>query len=376
MERGEILRWLREPDQRRLQPLWRQADAVRKARVGDAVYLRAVVEISNFCVRHCEYCGWRAPNRQIVRYRMSQAEILACARQAASCGCGSITLQAGEDPEITPDWMAGLIRQIRSATPLTVGLSLGEVDREPLRAWRMAGAERYLLRFETSNPALYQRIHPQRVGQTTDRLKILGCLRALGYQVGSGVMVGIPGQTYEDLANDIELFGLLDLDWIGVSPYEPHPDTPLGQAAAAGQATGNGSYHSSSLGSASESQVPNTDLMTYKVIALARLVCPRASISSTTPLAHSSRNGHELGLMRGANVIVPDLTPAHYRAKSEVGGHAVGPGQSAARLHALLRRQIVGLGRVVGTEPGRGGNLYRRGQAGGPAGWGDYRYLF
>ena len=279
-----ILNWLREPDADRLDELWRTADRLRQQYVGDEVHLRGLVEISNYCDSRCGYCGLRGPNTGLARYRLSEAEILDCVQQAVVFGYGTIVLQAGEDPELTQEWVARLVQRIKAETPLAVTLSLGERSEEELRAWRFAGADRYLLRFETSNRQLYQRIHPSPPGHTSDRLGLLPRLRELGYEVGSGVMIGIPGQSYEDLARDIQLFGELDLDMIGVGPFLPHPATPLGVPQRAATCA---------------DQVPSSELMTYKVIALARLVCPRANIPSTTALATLNRlRGRELGLAR------------------------------------------------------------------------------
>ena len=208
---------------------------------------------------------------------------MACVRKAVEFGYGTVVLQAGEDPELTCQRIAGLVRRIKAETPLAVTLSLGERDDDELAAWREAGADRYLLRFETSNRALYERIHPPRPTCRRpsrrrvcryDRLAILATLRRLGYEVGSGVMIGIPGQTYDDLADDIELFGRLNLDMIGVGPYLPHPDTPLADRDAWPDA-------------ADGQQVPANEVMTYKVIALARLVCPRANIPGHHGAGHA-----------------------------------------------------------------------------------------
>ncbi|MBM4040413.1 MAG: [FeFe] hydrogenase H-cluster radical SAM maturase HydE, partial [Planctomycetes bacterium] len=321
MERTAILNWLREESEARLSDLWREADAVRRENVGDDVHLRGLVEVSNHCLRSCAYCGLRAPNRALDRYRMAADEVLACARQAVELAYGTLVLQSGEDYGLTRDWMAGLIRCIKSETPLAVTLGLGERPDEDLVAWREAGADRYLLRFETSNPTLYHRIHPPlravagsghasrvtRHASAIPRLALLRRLRDLGYETGGGVMIGLPGQTYADLAADILLFRDLDLDMIGVGPYLPHPATPLGRHSA------------SRTPHSAFGQVPNSELMTYKVVALTRLVCPWANIPSTTALATVNReSGRELGLARGANVVMPNLTPPQYRALYEV----------------------------------------------------------
>ena len=175
----------------------------------------------------CAYCGLRTANREITRYCMSADEILACADTAVRFGYGTVVLQSGEDPAVSREWVANLVGEIKRRTPLAVTLSLGEREPHELAAWRHAGADRYLLRFETSNPQLYARIHPPRPGMTSDRVALLRQLRCIGYEVGSGIMIGIPGQTYDDLARDILLFAELDLDMVGVGPFLPHPQTPL-----------------------------------------------------------------------------------------------------------------------------------------------------
>jgi len=338
MNRSEILNWLRETDPARLDVLWRRADTARRQRVGDAVHLRGLVEISNACARSCGYCGIRADNTKLERYRMTADEILACARRAVAFGYGTVVLQAGEDYGLTREWVADVVRRIKAATPLAVTLSLGERPDADLALWRAAGADRYLLRFETSNRALYDRIHPPLDGRPSDRFAILHRLRELGYEIGSGVMIGIPGQTYDDLAADIEAFREWDLDMIGVGPYILHPDTPLGQK-------GSDAF--------SSDQAPNTELMTYKVVALARLVCPGANIPSTTALATLNKaEGRELGLQRGANVVMPNLTPVQYRALYEIYPAKACIDETADECHGCLVRRIRSIGRTVGA--GRG----------------------
>ncbi|HSW44095.1 MAG TPA: [FeFe] hydrogenase H-cluster radical SAM maturase HydE [Phycisphaerae bacterium] len=346
MDRKELLTWLRQDNPRKLDELWRMADTLRRENVGDAVHLRGLIELSNHCSRSCWYCGIRGDNREVERYRMTEAEILECAAQAARFGYGTVVLQAGEDPGIRPEGLADLIRAIRSRSGLAVTLSLGERSDEELRLWREAGADRYLLRFETSNPELFERIHPSASHKRSDRVGILKTLGSLGYEVGSGVMIGIPGQTWDDLANDILLFADLDLDMIGVGPFLPHPATPLGQDMQ-------------KLLAPPGEQVPNTEDVTYKVIALARIVCPRANIPSTTALATLNRfNGREIGLTRGANIVMPNLTPMQYRALYEIYPAKACVQETAESCHHCLRRRILGIGRTIGT--GRGDSPNRR----------------
>ena len=349
MQHAEIVGWLREARPERLAELWRTADRVRQENVGGEVFLRGLIEISNYCVRLCAYCGLRAANAGLPRYRMSAEEILGCAGQAKSFGYGTVVLQSGEDPGLESAAVVEVVRTIKREYGLAITLSLGERTDDELRAWRAAGADRYLMRFETSNRELYERIHPPRPGRTNDRLGILRRIRAMGYEVGSGVMIGIPGQSYDDLARDIELFAELDLDMIGVGPYLTHPDTPLG--------SGQPSLESGQ-------QVPNTEAMTYKVIALARLVCPRANIPATTALATLNRaQGRELGLVRGANVIMPNLTPPLYRAMYEIYPNKACVQETGEACFSCVTQRIESLGRSVGGGPGDSPNVrQRRGQ--------------
>lgn len=367
MTHTEILNWLREDEPARLDQLWQQADCTRRESVGDAVHLRGLIEFSNVCRRQCGYCGLRADNTAIQRYRMTDAEIIDCVAQAVTFGYGTVVLQSGEDPKLDPTWLANLVRRIRRDMPLAVTLSVGERDESDYRLWRDAGADRFLLRFETSNRELFNRIHPSLSergrpdgvgtgeaasgdhGSRNPRLAILRLLRSLGYQIGSGVMIGIPGQSFDDLARDIALFAELDLDMIGVGPFLPHPRTPLGNIDATPRCD-----NAQSVDNAN--QVPNSELMTYKVVALARLVCPQANIPSTTALATVNlAQGRELGLMRGANVVMPNLTPTKYRQLYEIYPAKACVRETAQRCHGCLRSRIESIGRHVAT--GRGDRI-------------------
>jgi biotin synthase len=338
----EILTWLREHDSQRLDQLWQAADRLRQRYAGDEVHLRGLVEISNCCTSRCAYCGLRVSNTALTRYRLSEDEIMSCVRQAVAFGYGTVVLQAGEDPGLTRDWIARLVGRIKTETPLAVTLSLGERPEPELLAWRAAGADRYLLRFETSNRPLYDRIHPSPPGRVSDRLGLLPRLRDMGYEIGSGVMIGIPGQSYEDLARDIQWFGELDLDMIGVGPFLPHPATPLGDPGW----------------DAAADQVPSSEEMTYKVIALARLVCPRANIPSTTALATLNRlRGRELGLARGANVVMPNLTPPEYRVLYEIYPDKACVRETGDACHTCLGVRIAAIDRHVGQGRGDSPNF-------------------
>jgi biotin synthase len=343
----EILHWLLEEDEGRLDELWRRADAVRRENVGNEVHLRGLIEISNYCIRQCGYCGLRSGHKELERYRMTEEEVMSCVEEAERYGYGTVVLQSGEDDGIKTEWLAHIIRRIKKETSLAVTLSMGERPDEDLDAWRTAGADRYLLRFETSDPDLYRLIHPSLPGRSSDRLAILKRLGEMGYQVGSGIMIGIPGQTYTSLAEDIDLFRKLDLDMIGVGPYIPHPTTPVGR----------GEWK---LFVPDEKQVPHTEEMTYKVVALSRIVCPEANIPSTTALATINiEHGRELGLMRGANVVMPNLTPPRYRALYEIYPSKACIRETSSDCHFCLSHLIQSIGRSVGI--GRGDRIRRIG---------------
>ena len=345
-DRATLLRWLREGDPTRLEDLWREADDVRRRHVGDDVHLRGLVEVSNHCARLCAYCGIRAGNAAIGRYRMTTDEVLDCARRAVELGFGTLVMQAGEDDALTTAWVADIVRRVKATTPLAVTLSLGERDEGELAAWREAGADRYLLRFETSDAELYRRIHPPRPGRSDgDRFAILRALRRLGYEVGSGVMVGIPGQTLESLADDLEAFRALDLDMIGIGPFIPHPQTPLGEKVTV--------------------PVPSlaTEEMVCKMVALARLVRPDANIPATTALATlDPEHGRETGLTRGANVVMPNLTSPAYRQLYEIYPGKACVTETAEHCAFCLRGRIRSVGRTVGS--GQGGRANRPGGGG------------
>jgi biotin synthase len=333
----EILGWLRETDPSRLEELYARADKVRHEHVGDDVHLRGLIEISSYCVRQCHYCGLRAA-RAMPRYRMTHGEIMECVHKAVLLGFGTVVLQAGEDFGIEAKRLAEVIRAIKAETPLAVTLSLGERLPDELQMWREAGADRYLLRFETSDPALYAAIHPRRGAAVSDRIALLSELRAIGYEIGSGVMTGIPGQTYEMLARDIELFEALDLDMIGIGPFLAHPDTPLGMMGKS---------------IVVEDQVPCNEWMVLKAVALTRIVCPEANLPATTALATiNTVDGREHGLESGANVFMPILTPAPYRQMYEIYPGKACVDEDATQCNHCLRGRIQRLRRSVGDGPG------------------------
>lgn len=348
MEKNVILEWLKSDDQENLEKLWRMADEVRRANVGEDVHLRGLIEVSNFCARDCGYCGIRVGNQDVCRYRMTADEIMDCVQMAVNFGYGTVVLQAGEDYGITREWLSDILTRIKHETNLAITLSLGERDEADLVAWHQAGADRYLLRFETSNRELYDRIHPPLPGRFSDRFQILRGLRKIGYEVGSGIMVGIPGQSFDDLANDILLFKEYDIDMIGIGPYIPHPGTPLGMSSE------------KQLISSGE-QVPGTELMTCKVVALTRILCPLINIPSTTALATINRvEGRVHGLSRGANIVMPNLTPKKYRELYEIYPAKASCDENADESNSRIKNSISAMGRVIGRGRGDSANKKTR----------------
>lgn len=310
-----------------LPALLRAADQVRRQQVGDAIWLRGLIEFSNVCREHCLYCGLRATNSLVERYRMSEAEILEAAGQVAARGIGTVVLQSGEDPAWTVDRLGQLVREIkRRFPPLAVTLSIGERPYAEYRDLRQAGVDRFLMRFETSNPRLFAELHPG--SRLEDRLQCLRWLRELGYEVGSGSLVGLPGQTLTDLARDLLLMQQLQLDMIGIGPFIPHPATPLGEATA------------------------GTVGMTLRMMALARLLCPQANLPVTTALAALDPLGREHGWQAGCNVVMPNATPAAYREQYQLYPGKPCLGDELTDCLACLTRRIHSIDRRVGQGAG------------------------
>jgi biotin synthase len=342
----DLLEWLCESRPSRLAELYQWANEVRRECVGDAVHLRGLIEISSHCVRQCMYCGLRQGNLTLPRYRMTRDEILDCARQAERLGYGTVVMQAGEDDLLTAEWIAEIVRWIKRETALAVTLSLGERGSEEFKLWRSAGADRYLLRFETSDENLFRIIHPGRFSGEPDRLTLLRQLKNLGYEAGGGVMVGIPGQSFESLAEDILAFRALNLDMIGIGPYIAHPATPLGSGALCPEIV-------------PSEQAPSSEEMVYKMIALTRIACPDTNIPSTTALATINKvDGRKLGLQAGANVVMPNLTPVKYRRLYEIYPAKACIDESAMDCNQCLRGQIHSLSRFAGQGPGGRGALH------------------
>ncbi|MBQ4278374.1 MAG: [Rikenellaceae bacterium] len=278
-----------------LDALLARATAVRRDTVGESVYLRGLIEYSNVCRKNCLYCGIRRDNRTVDRYTLTRDEVLDAARHAWISRYGSVVLQGGE--VTAPQHIgtiASLIREIKALSngELGITLSLGEQSADTYRLWREAGAHRYLLRIESSTPSLYARIHPaDGLHRYNERLRALHDLRATGYQVGTGVMIGLPGQSVEHLADDLLFMRDTDIDMCGMGPYVECDRTPLADAGG------------------SPGPLAERFTMTLRMIAVLRLLMPDINIAATTALQAIDPEGRLRGIGAGANVIMPNITP-------------------------------------------------------------------
>ncbi len=326
-ERGDLVHFLSGAEPGSDEALFAFADRVRREHVGDAIHLRAIVEFSSFCRNDCLYCGLRRSNRGLPRLRMPAEEIVAQCRRAEALGFRTIVLQSGEDPFYCREAVVDLVRRVKGATGLAVTLAVGERDEEEYRAFFDAGADRYLLKHETSDRALYERLDP---GLSHERR--IACLRALkriGFQTGSGIMVGLPGQTLESVADDILLFRDLDIDMIGCGPFIPHPATPLAAEPA------------------------GSEELTYRVVALARIVTRDTHIPATTALAVTAGDaGRASALCRGANVVMPNVTPQPWRRAYEIYPNKGRTEVFDPALLERLRRTARQLGRFIAEDAG------------------------
>lgn len=326
LSRGDIVFLLNLNKQEDVQRLLNTADAVRKANCGDDVQIRALVEFSNVCARQCNYCGLRAPNSKIERYRMSADEIVELAAELSAKGLKTIVMQSGEDPYYTGEMIADIVRGIKNAADMAVTLCVGERPYEDYKLWKEAGADRYLLRHEAANRELFAQMHPD--ADYDHRTGCLKWLRELGYQVGAGAMVGCPGQTIEHLADDIEFYRNFQPDMVGTGPFISHPDTPF-------RGTPNGTVQ-----------------MSLKMVALTRIVTRNALIPATTAIGSIEELGREMALQAGADVVMPNYTPLKYRENYEIYPNKRCISEDPEDCHGCMRMRIHAVGRTVSTNYG------------------------
>ncbi|NPV70220.1 MAG: [FeFe] hydrogenase H-cluster radical SAM maturase HydE [Firmicutes bacterium] len=294
------------------------ADRVRSSERGDVVHFRGIIEFSNHCQQDCLYCGLRRSNTRVRRYRMTPEEIVEAAVAGSRLGLRTVVLQSGEDPWFTTDVLAGIISSIKHRAGVAITLSVGVRPKREYRAWRDAGADRYLLKFETSDDALFALMKPGCA--LKDRLRCLEWLRGLGYEVGSGIIVGLPGQTLDSIAGDVLLLRGLEVDMASAGPFIPHGDTPLGSLPA---------------GSAE---------LSLKVIAIMRLYLPWANIPATTALGTLGPLYRAEALRCGANVIMPNITPQRYRPDYEIYPGKAGSTEEPRESFNRLNRLVAGIG--------------------------------
>jgi biotin synthase len=323
LTQDEILGYLRVADP---SELFHRADEARRKYCGDEVHLRGIIEFSNHCKRDCCYCGLRKSNAGLPRYRMGRDEILETARSAQRLGYRTLVLQSGEDDGFPIGELCEIVAAVKREVDCVVTLSVGECSFEDYRALKQAGAERYLLKFETSNRELFRKLKPD--SSFDARIQCLKDLEALGYQVGSGCMVGLPGQTVEDLAEDILLIARFDFDMAGLGPFIPHPQTPLGHA---------------------EKGTLDTVL---RMVALARIVTRNTHLPATTATGSIHPQGRQRALQCGANVLMPNLTPTRYRALYEIYPHKICMTEKAEDCGACAGGMVLALERKIGEGYG------------------------
>jgi biotin synthase len=326
-EVADIEEILRLEDPGDLGLLFDFADRVRREFVGDGVLLRGLIEFSNHCHNTCHYCGLNQGNRRLPRYRLTKEEILAAVAQVRAAGIKTVVLQSGEEDNLDADWLRAIVVEIKSSLDTAVTLSVGERRREEYQLWREAGADRYLLKIETSDPGLYEGLH---TGMSFEnRRRCLRDLAELGYQTGSGDIVGLKGQTLRHLAGDLRFFKQGDFDMISVSPFIPHPQSPL-----AGEPAG--------------------DLwLTLKMTALARIVSRNAHIPATTAIGSlHGRDERAKALVAGANVLMPNFTPAPYRRYYEIYPSKRCINEEGGMCPACVEQMVAGIGRWVDYSRG------------------------
>lgn len=308
--------------------LAQEAVRLRKENYGEKVFIRGLIEFTNYCKNNCYYCGIRGGNKNAVRYRLSKEEILSCCENGYELGFRTFVLQGGEDLHYTDELMADIVREIKQKYPdCAVTLSIGERSYESYKILKEAGADRYLLRHETANEQLYGYLHPSNLS-LKNRMKCLQDLKSLGYQVGAGFMVGSPTQTLENLAEDLVFLKKFEPQMVGIGPFIPHHDTKFAEEAA-------GSVE-----------------LTVFLLSIIRIILPKVLLPATTALATASEDGREKGLKAGANVVMPNLSPTDNRKKYDLYDNKVSTGGEAAESLEILDRLIEKAGYRMVKERG------------------------
>ena len=307
-------------DQNVLQLLRDNAVRTARAQFGLGIYIRGLIELSSFCKCDCLYCGLRRSNRNADRYRLSHEEVMACCKEGYTLGFRTFVLQGGEDGTHTDEWLVNLITDMRTTYPdVAITLSLGERTEESYQRLKEAGANRYLLRHEAANEALYASLHPSSKG-LQHRLECLRALKRCGYQRGMGMMIGVKGQTIDHIVEDLLLIQQMQPEMVGIGPFLPHKATPLGEEPA-------GELN-----------------LVLATIAIVRLMLPTALLPSTTALATLTPRGRLEGILSGANVVMPNLSPSTVRAKYAIYENKASWGAEAAEGLVALEKELNSIG--------------------------------
>ena len=295
---------------------------------GNKVYIRGLVEFTNFCRNNCLYCGIRRDNNNCERYRLRADDIVACAEEGYALGFRTIVLQGGEDFTYSDEAICDIIRRIKTAhEDMVITLSIGEREHDSYQAYYDAGASRFLLRHETASPELYGKLHPGNMSWL-HRINCLQDLKEIGYQVGAGFMVQSPGQTARDLAMDLKFIEEFKPDMCGIGPFISHKDTPFAKEAS------------------------GTLEMTLFLLSLLRLIYPQMLIPATTALGTIHPKGREKGILAGANVFMPNLSPTSVRKKYTLYDNKICTGEEAAECIECVKRRVASIGYEIVTDPG------------------------
>lgn len=323
----EIVQLLKSDDEL----LFKYADECRKKYVGDEVHLRGLIEFSNNCKNTCQYCGLNCFNKKLERYRLTEDEIIDFAKKGVEYGYKTIVLQSGEDVYFTQDRMVHIIKEIKKMD-VALTLSLGEKSYEEYKAYKDAGADRYLIRIETTDVNLYHELHPKMSYE--NRVECLKNLQKLGFETGSGCLVGLPNQTIESLANDILFFKENNFDMIGVGPFIPHPETPLW------------------TGKDTKEDKEKRFKLSLRVMAVIRLLLKNINIPATTAMESINPNGRIIALQSGANVVMPNITEGDYRKKYEIYPDKICINDSPVHCRNCITGKITSIGRTISQDYG------------------------
>ena len=317
-EYPELLHLYQDPDAIRL--LREEAVRIQKKYFENKIYTRGLIEFTNYCRNDCYYCGIRRSNRNASRYRLTKEEILQCCENGYELGFRTFVLQGGEDPWFNDDRMVDIIRSVKQRYPdCAITLSIGEKSKESYQRFKDAGADRYLLRHETASEEHYRYLHPESLS-LANRKQCLYTLKELGYQIGAGFMVGAPGQTLECLAEDLIFLKELNPEMVGIGPFIPHHDTKFADEPA-------GSVE-----------------LTLFLLSVLRIILPKCLLPATTALGTADPKGREKGLLAGANVVMPNLSPVKDRKKYELYDNKICTGDEAAECRVCLKNRVKSVG--------------------------------